>query len=79
MPTLLLVHATKLQISGEYDHKTTNSRCCYNELAVQVNRIEVDIKLLRSLMDIRKAGEDLLRKKLLEKRSSTLSLYSIVC
>ena len=45
----------------ESGHKTTNSRCCCNELAVQVNRIEGDIKLLKSRMDIRKAGERCLR------------------
>ena len=38
----------------ESDH----SRCCCNELAVQVNRIEGDIKLLKSRMDICKASED---------------------
>ena len=43
----------------ESGHKTTNSRCCCKELVVQVNRIEGDIKLLKSRMDIRKAGEDI--------------------
>ena len=44
----------------EIGDKSINSQCCCNELAVQVNRIEGDIKLLKSQMDIRKAGEDIL-------------------
>ena len=43
----------------ESGHKTTNPRCCCKELVVQVNRIEGDIKLLKSRMDIRETGEDI--------------------
>ena len=36
------------QTIPESCYKTTISRCCCNEFAVQVNRIEGDIKLLES-------------------------------
>ena len=43
----------------ESGHKITNPRCCCKGLAVQVNRVEWDIKLLKSRMDIRETGEDI--------------------